>query len=317
MGKVIDGTYDFSLARWFYTVERQKILDFVPIGKDKSVLALHQDSLTFSMKMLIKPFQNNVWTIILCSVAIVFILIGILMKFKKNASSMKILKITISISFVMIHAYYTGAMAMFLTSKPSVGFTTLKDVLKAVPEWTLVYLQGMEVQFQEPVSKEEVDFVKYWKIAQNDLEKYSKATTKEAFEALFEDKTALFALYEFVRQVYNSNTGRYKPIIVFGEGGYVNQALIFPKNSPLTPILKKAAARSMESGELEKFIENWTGPKLRDRSDPEMKVLDIEQVILVVVLLFGAIVASFFCFVMEKITHALFKSRFLHSFSRL
>ena len=69
----------------------------------------------------------------------------------------------------------------------------------------------------------------------------------------------------------------------------------------------------MERGELEKFIENWTGPKLRDRSDPEMKVLDIEQVILVVVLLFGAIVASFFCFVMEKITHALFKSRFLHS----
>ena len=45
MGKVIDGTYDFSLARWFYTVERQKILDFVSIGKDKSVLALHQDSL--------------------------------------------------------------------------------------------------------------------------------------------------------------------------------------------------------------------------------------------------------------------------------
>ena len=170
MGKVIDGTYDFSLARWFYTLERQKILDFVPIGKDKSVLALHQDSLTFRWKMLIKPFQNNVWFIILCSVTIVFILYGILMKCAKKVTSLKVLKITISISFVMMHAYYTGAMAMFFTSKPSVGFTTLRDVLKAVPEWTLVYLQGMEVQFQEPVlkvrksSNEGNTFIIYFKI---------------------------------------------------------------------------------------------------------------------------------------------------------
>ena len=314
MGNVINGKYDFSLARWFYTPERKKMLDFVPIGKDRSVLALHQDSLTFSVRMLIKPFDDNVWILILSSVSIVFILYGILKRFKKISSeSLRILTIAASISFVMIHAYYAGAMTMFFTSKPSIGFTTLRDVLKAVPEWTLVYLQGMEVQFEEPVSKGDKDFVNYWEIAQSDLGKYSKATPKEAFEALFQEKTALFALYEFVREVYNTDTGRYKPIIAFGEGGYINQALILPKNSPLTPILKIAAAKSVESGELEKFINNWTGPKLRDRSDPDLKVLNIEQVLLVVVLLFAAIVASFFCFVMEKITHALFQSRFLHT----
>ena len=153
----------------------------------------------------------------------------------------------------------------------------------------------------------------YWNIVQKDKDNYAKETLNQAFEDLFNEKTALYALYEFVRLTYNSNTGRYKSIIVFGQGGFINQALILPKNSPIAPILRKAARKSIENGELEKFINNWTGPKLRDRSDPNLKILNVEQVILVVVLLFGAILASFLCFVMEKITHALFRSRFLHT----
>ena len=42
MSQVMNGKYDFSLARWFYTPERQVILDFVDIGTDRGVLALHK-----------------------------------------------------------------------------------------------------------------------------------------------------------------------------------------------------------------------------------------------------------------------------------
>ena len=152
MSQVINGNYDFSLARWFYTPERQKILDFVDIGADRGVLALHKESLTFDMNMLIKPFTKNVWFIILISTLTVFSLQAIFMYFGKIGAQ-KVLKFATLISFVFLHAYYAGAMTMFFTSKPTLSFTTLRDVLKAVPEWKLVFLKGMDVHFEEPVSK--------------------------------------------------------------------------------------------------------------------------------------------------------------------
>ena len=104
------------------------------------------------MKLLAKPFQKNVWLVIFVSVLVIFVLQGIFIYFGKIGAQ-KTLKFVALISFVFLHAYYAGAMTMFFTSKPTLSFTTLRDVLKAVPEWKLVFLKGMDVHFEEPVSK--------------------------------------------------------------------------------------------------------------------------------------------------------------------
>ena len=156
MPKVINGNYDFSLARWFYTPERQLLLDFVDIGTDKAVLALHKQSLNFDMKMLIKPFQTDVWKVMLSFLATILVSFVIFQLHKRNVISLeseKVLKMVAWLTFVILHAYYAGAMTMFFTSKPTLGFTTLRDVLQAIPEWKLIFLKGMDVHFEEPVSQ--------------------------------------------------------------------------------------------------------------------------------------------------------------------
>jgi hypothetical protein len=47
--------------------------------------------------------------------------------------------------FVILNAYYGGAMTMFFTSTVSLPFETIYDVMRAYPTWRLVYMYGNEV----------------------------------------------------------------------------------------------------------------------------------------------------------------------------
>ena len=54
--------------------------------------------------------------------------------------------------FVLINAYYGGALTMFFASEVGLPFETMRDVLKAVPTWTLLHLSGSEAHFEIPAS---------------------------------------------------------------------------------------------------------------------------------------------------------------------
>ena len=47
--------------------------------------------------------------------------------------------------FVLINAYYGGALTMFFASEIALPFETLRDVLKAMPSWTLLVHDGNQV----------------------------------------------------------------------------------------------------------------------------------------------------------------------------
>ena len=52
------------------------------------------------------------------------------------------------IFFVLLNAYYSGAMTMFFTSEIQVPFNTVEDVMKAYPDWKLKFMGGNGVFFQ-------------------------------------------------------------------------------------------------------------------------------------------------------------------------
>ena len=49
--------------------------------------------------------------------------------------------------FVLLEAYYGGALTMFFTSEVTIPLETLTDVLEAYPSWKLKVKNGMQMEF--------------------------------------------------------------------------------------------------------------------------------------------------------------------------
>ena len=44
--------------------------------------------------------------------------------------------------FVLVNAYYGGALTMFFSSEKTVELENLRDVMRAYPEWALMVQKG-------------------------------------------------------------------------------------------------------------------------------------------------------------------------------
>ena len=64
--------------------------------------------------------------------------------------------------FVLLNAYYGGALTMFFVSEPTLPFNTLRDVLKAFPSWNFVFIDGLDNYFKMPA--DQVDTIVLYRI---------------------------------------------------------------------------------------------------------------------------------------------------------
>ncbi len=58
-----------------------------------------------------------------------------------NSLSFKVGSTTSWYFFVLINAFYGGALTMFFTTKTTIPFATIKDVMRAYPDWKLMMLK--------------------------------------------------------------------------------------------------------------------------------------------------------------------------------
>ena len=103
-----------------------------------------------------RPFRQETWQVIIAVSALIFttLLVSHLIGFKvENEVSKRILLFFTWSFFVLIDAYYGGALTMFFASEVSLPFEGLREVIKAVPDWTLVYIEGYDAVFQLPASQ--------------------------------------------------------------------------------------------------------------------------------------------------------------------
>ena len=50
--------------------------------------------------------------------------------------------------FVILEAFYGGALTMFFTSEVTIPLETTTDVLQAYPSWKLKFMDGNQMDFQ-------------------------------------------------------------------------------------------------------------------------------------------------------------------------
>ena len=136
MGDVVTGKYQFSLNSWVMTFDRREILSFVPSHTDRMICALIPKPPEFDPGLLYRPFAKEAWIciFILLSAAFCFSIIPPIFM-----TSNQISMTSFWFLFVLLSAYYGGALTMFFIAESTIPFLTIRDVLKVFPEWKLVF----------------------------------------------------------------------------------------------------------------------------------------------------------------------------------
>ena len=153
MGDVLTGKYPIGINGWIRNPARARVLEFVPIIKTAAILCYIPTAPEVDPGLFIRPFTNDVWHAIAIILSIGLIIFISPYFFVKGWGTMKansIIEVSLWCFFVLINAYYGGALTMFFVSEITVPFNTLRDVLQVFPEWNLIFPTGADIVFKLP-----------------------------------------------------------------------------------------------------------------------------------------------------------------------
>ncbi len=148
IGDVVTKEYPMSLNVYVRFVDRDEVLDFVPIKRTHSILGFVPRPRNLDLKLFFRPFTTQAWMTI---VGIV-IIIGIVMTLPRlMLSTFRPLKETLGFTiasvtswyfFVLLNAFYGGALTMFFITEETGPFDTVNDAIRAYPDWKLLIREG-------------------------------------------------------------------------------------------------------------------------------------------------------------------------------
>ena len=263
MGDVINRKYDMSISTWWWTSDRKSVLQFVPVAKERHVLVLSPQQPT-DTGLFTRCLTNYSWIAISITVVIIMACI-ILQKYMtphKHTNAEKIMTFTVWLFFVLINAFYGGALTMFFTGTTDIPFNSRHDVLKEYPDWKYKFRDGIEAIIYHDVLQGDVAHKSFWERFLKDKSETTYTKIEEGIKFITEGQNAIeineAALFPHLKEHPTE-----RKLYFFGHTPWQYYCLIFPLNSPLVPIFKVGAnyirERGMEQQLHHKWIGNWKG----------------------------------------------------------
>lgn len=287
MGSIVNGEYHLSITPWLWKLERNDLFDHVITGKDTLVLALTPNPAEVDFGLFIRPFRNEAWFCILsmCLIILITILIPYgLMENYEHTASFKCAMVSAWIFFVFINAYYGGAMTMFFTSKLSLPFNSIEDVMRN-EEWNLKFMDGNDVHFVYKALSGDPLYSTYWNKVMKRRDKHTFASIKEGLEELTKERTVIHIEQTKLKSYFNSNPFHQQKLKVFAKAKPILTALIVPKNSPLKPILQSASNTLTQTGVADVLLKHWEGSSIAQTGQVDLSVLSPGQVVFIFVVM--------------------------------
>ena len=96
--------------------------------------------------LFIRPFRDDVWTAIMIMSTLIITVILVpygLIQYFEYTNGFMIAQISGWFFFVLLNAFYGGALTMFFSSEITIPFENMKDVIRAYPDWNLIYMTGI------------------------------------------------------------------------------------------------------------------------------------------------------------------------------
>ena len=123
---------------------------------------------------MFRAFTNDAWVAIAFMsgvVALCMFITHFILPTTRDTESHKIMAFSIWTFFVVINAYYGGALTMFFTGTITADFETRRDVIQAYPDWNLIFKDGSEINHAALAYQGDPDFVEFWARDQSDQAK--------------------------------------------------------------------------------------------------------------------------------------------------
>ena len=155
-----------SISLWLWKFERFGLMDFVSVHPSSYVLALTPQPAEVDFGLFIRPFQEEAWLLISCFVIMILTTIVLpysLLTYYDHTEGFKLTSLTSWLFFVIINAYYGGALTMFFTSELTLPFNSIEDVMRSYPDWNLKFLNGNEPHFIIKAKSGDPLYSEFWK----------------------------------------------------------------------------------------------------------------------------------------------------------
>ena len=306
MGSVVNGEYHISLSQWVWNVERYRLLDFVSTSTNRVCLALTPQAPEIDPGLFTRPFTDDAWYGIGFITGVIFLVLMIpyaFIDYYEETDGYNITAFWSWMFFLLVNAFYGGALTMFFTSELSIPFNSIEDVMLAYPSWKLKMMTGNDVHFQYKALQGDPLYSQFWDRVTNLPEETVFANLPEGLDILLQERAVIHTFTGMLKGFFQANPFRQQNLKVFAYGRPTYYTLIIPFNSPLKPILQKASNILTETGANDYLIKAWEGKDIPQLGAVEVMVLTVGQTILVFMITiacFSAVGMVFCCELVHK-----------------
>ena len=159
--------------------------------------------------------------------------------------------------FVLLNAYYGGALTMFFTSEAPIPFNTIEDVMISYPTWKLKMMAGNDVYFQYKALEGDPLYKEFFQRTKTNPKNSVYQTVDQGLIQMKYDQVVLHIGQGNLLGHFKANPFWSQKIKTFDKGRPEFMNHILPKNSPLTPLLRRVQLKLVESGTLDYLKMQW------------------------------------------------------------
>ena len=299
--------YHMSISSWLWKFERFGHMDFVSINPNAFVLALTPQPAELDLGLFIRPFQEEAWLGVLGFVIMILITIVTpysFLSYYERTEGFKMTSLFSWLFFVILNAYYGGALTMFFSSELTLPFNSIGDVMKSYPDWNLKFVDGNDIHFIVTAKSGDTLYSDFWKRVTNMREEHVFQNVEEGLSMIKKERAASHIGEGSLMSYFNTNPFHQQKLKVFAKSQPQPQGLIVQLNSPLKPILQAASNALTEAGIKDALLKEWEGVSIPQNAEVDAMVLTNGQLILVFLIILATFACSaliLFCEINHKI----------------
>ena len=264
-GGVINGDYDISITDWLQTQERMLWVDYsTPIFQNYFLSLTNAIEQPIQYSTFVRPFTSISW---LCLMIVGFIIcLSTLLAYgcgKYNAIKPEISYRTIIISswllFVILKAFYDGALIMFFVTESPVPFNNIRQGLQKYPGYKMVIIESSVIKIHSFALANDSVFVSYYNILQSEEGKeLIGKSVKDSLEKLLNPGHFL-AITSFILGQFLETNGPIKglELKLISKELPTSSSMIFSKNSPWERVFNHGILRLREKGFIDASIKRF------------------------------------------------------------
>ena len=165
LGDLYYDKYDASLSAWKWTYGRYDIMDFTQVYTDSIILALTPRSKKLDLSLFIRPFVRQAWFMIALTGVFFAFALGVpylVLKGFENSDTNQVISTAGWVFFLLVNAFYGGALTMFFSSSAALPFHTIRGAMQAYPNWILQFLAGNDIYFYPLAAEGDPDYKTYY-----------------------------------------------------------------------------------------------------------------------------------------------------------